>query len=122
MERVQGIPGLERVSFITKDGRRLGGYKLRAHADAGRQPRGYLLIAQGNAMLGQEFLHVAQAEREEQIEPDRVPDDGLREPEPAVRGRLHVARLPPQLASGKPNLTIPDWLPDQGVPSYRGRG
>ncbi len=51
MERVQGIPGVERVSFITKDGRRLGGYKLRAHADEGRQPRGYLLIAQGNAML-----------------------------------------------------------------------
>ena len=51
MERVQGIPGVERVSFITKDARRLGGYKLRAHADAGRQPRGYLLIAQGNAML-----------------------------------------------------------------------
>ena len=51
MERVQGIPGVERVSFITKDARRLGGYKLRAYPDAGRQPRGYLLIAQGNAML-----------------------------------------------------------------------
>ena len=51
MEHVQGIPGLERVSFITKDGRRLGGYKLRAYPDAGRQSRGYLLIAQGNAML-----------------------------------------------------------------------
>jgi Serine aminopeptidase, S33 len=51
MERVQGIPGVERVSFITKDGRRLGGYKLRADPDAGRQPRGYVLVAQGNAML-----------------------------------------------------------------------
>ena len=30
MERVQGIPGVESVSFVTKDGRRLGGYKLRA--------------------------------------------------------------------------------------------
>jgi hypothetical protein len=51
MERVQGMPGLESVSFITKDGRRLGGYKLRAYADADRRPRGYLLIAPGNAML-----------------------------------------------------------------------
>jgi hypothetical protein len=51
IERVQGIPGVERVSFVTKDGRHLGGYKLRAHLDAGRQPRGYVLIAQGNAML-----------------------------------------------------------------------
>ena len=55
MERVQGIPGVERVSFITKDARRLGGYKLRANADAGRQPRGYLLIAQGNAMLADQI-------------------------------------------------------------------
>ena len=51
MERMQGTPGVERVSFITKDARRLGGYKLRAYPDANRQPRGYLLIAQGNAML-----------------------------------------------------------------------
>jgi hypothetical protein len=64
-ERVRGIPGLESVSFVTKDGRRLGGYKLRAHADAGRPPRGYALIALGNAMLADQVVgefHFLQAD------------------------------------------------------------
>jgi hypothetical protein len=54
--RVRGIPGLERVTFLTRDGRRLGGYKLRAYADERRQPRGYVLVALGNAMLADQVV------------------------------------------------------------------
>lgn len=44
--RVAGIADIERIAFTTRDGRQLGGYKLRAAA-----PTGYLLVAQGNATL-----------------------------------------------------------------------
>jgi len=49
--RVRSIRGIERLSFPTGDGRMLGGYRLRA-AD----PRGYLLVAQGNAMLADQIM------------------------------------------------------------------
>lgn len=49
--RIAGIRGIERLSFVTRDGRTLGGYKLRA-AD----PSGYLLVAQGNAMLADQII------------------------------------------------------------------
>jgi hypothetical protein len=54
--RVRGIPGLERVTFSTTDGRRLGGDKLRAYADERRRPRGDVLIALGNAMLADQVV------------------------------------------------------------------
>ncbi|MGH8652272.1 MAG: hypothetical protein ACREYE_08885 [Gammaproteobacteria bacterium] len=40
-KRMRIIPRVERLSFTTRDGRSLGGYKLRAVA-----PWGYLLVAQ----------------------------------------------------------------------------
>jgi len=49
--RVAGIRDIEQLSFTTRDGRKLGGYKLRA-AD----PKGYLLVAQGNAMLADQII------------------------------------------------------------------
>ncbi|MEW6037261.1 MAG: alpha/beta fold hydrolase [Pseudomonadota bacterium] len=49
--RVRSLRGIERLSFTTGDGRVLGGYRLRA-AD----PRGYLLVAQGNAMLADQIM------------------------------------------------------------------
>lgn len=49
--RVAGIPGVERISFTTGDGRALGGYRLRAAS-----PRAYLLVAQGNAMLADQIM------------------------------------------------------------------
>jgi alpha/beta superfamily hydrolase len=49
--RIQGIRDIERLAFATQDGRKLGGYKLRA-AD----PKGYLLVAQGNAMLADQII------------------------------------------------------------------
>ena len=48
--RVSSIRDIERLSFMTGDGRRLGGYKLRAVV-----PQGYLLVAQGNAMLADQI-------------------------------------------------------------------
>ena len=39
------------MSFTTRDGRSLGGYKLRAVA-----PWGYLLVPQGNAMLADQII------------------------------------------------------------------
>jgi len=40
------IPGVEPVKFKTRDGITLGGYKL-----AAKNPKAYLLVAQGNAMI-----------------------------------------------------------------------
>ena len=50
-KRMRTIPRVERLSFTTRDGRSLGGYKLRAVA-----PWGYLLVAQGNAMLADQII------------------------------------------------------------------
>ncbi len=50
--RVAGIHDVERIDFKTRDGRQLGGYKLRAHGN----PQGYLLVAQGNAMLADQIM------------------------------------------------------------------
>ena len=51
--RVELIRDIERLSFATRDGRKLGGYKLRAE-----NPQGYLLVAQGNAMLAGQIMGV----------------------------------------------------------------
>jgi alpha/beta superfamily hydrolase len=51
--RIRSIRNIERLSFTTRDGRELGGYKLRAD-----HPQGYLLVAQGNAMLADQIMGV----------------------------------------------------------------
>ena len=51
--RIRSIRDIERLSFSTRDGRELGGYKLRA-----ANPQGYLLVAQGNAMLADHIMGV----------------------------------------------------------------
>ena len=50
--RVAGIADLEPIRLTTRDGRQLGGYKLRTPGN----PRGYLLVAQGNAMLADQIV------------------------------------------------------------------
>jgi hypothetical protein len=50
------------------------------------------LIAYDDAPLSQQFLDVAEAQCEPQVEPDRMLDDGLREAEATVGRRLHTAR------------------------------
>jgi hypothetical protein len=49
--RVRSIRNIARLSFTTRDGRKLGGYKLSA-----ANPQGYLLVAQGNAMLADQIM------------------------------------------------------------------
>jgi predicted esterase len=50
-KRINGVSDLEPISFLTRDGRTLRGYSLRAV-----HPWGYLLIAQGNAMLADQII------------------------------------------------------------------
>ncbi|MGH8626651.1 MAG: alpha/beta fold hydrolase, partial [Gammaproteobacteria bacterium] len=50
-KRLRSIRDSEHLSFRTRDGRSLGGYKLRAV-----KPWGYLLVAQGNAMLADHII------------------------------------------------------------------
>ncbi len=50
------IKGLELVRFRTKDERLLGGYKVRASLAPDARPHGYVLVAQGNAMLAEQTL------------------------------------------------------------------
>jgi alpha/beta superfamily hydrolase len=50
-KRVAQIAGLEQIRFKTHDGIELGGYKLSA-----MNPKGYLLVAQGNAMLADHLV------------------------------------------------------------------
>jgi pimeloyl-ACP methyl ester carboxylesterase len=52
LTRPEEVTGLDRIRFRTEDDRLLGGYRLRAAVAAGR-PRGYVLVAQGNAMLAE---------------------------------------------------------------------
>jgi alpha/beta superfamily hydrolase len=52
---VAGISDLERIDFTTRDGRTLGGYRLRANPATG-----YLLVAQGNATLVDQIAHKMQ--------------------------------------------------------------
>jgi alpha-beta hydrolase superfamily lysophospholipase len=49
--RVAGLENVEDISQTTRDGRTLRGYKLKA-----REPKGYLLVLQGNAMLADQIL------------------------------------------------------------------
>lgn len=48
--RIAAIRDIERLALKTRDGRTLGGYRLR-HPD----PRGYLLVVPGNAMLADQI-------------------------------------------------------------------
>lgn len=56
--RTDGIKHLEDVAFTTKDKRILRGYQLKAHSPEGQAlaAKGYLLVAQGNAMLAEQVI------------------------------------------------------------------
>jgi pimeloyl-ACP methyl ester carboxylesterase len=51
--RLQGESAIEHVNLKTKDGRLLRGYKLQTDAET---PKGFLLVAQGNAMLADQII------------------------------------------------------------------
>jgi alpha-beta hydrolase superfamily lysophospholipase len=52
----RSVPGATPVSHKTRDGRVLRGYKI-SRSDAGPPRDGFLLVAQGNAMLADQLLH-----------------------------------------------------------------
>jgi len=56
--RLAGIKNVEDISINTRDGRILRGYKLGAAPESGgiTARRGYLLVAQGNAMLADQII------------------------------------------------------------------
>ena len=56
--RVLGQPGIEEVSLRTKDDRLIRGYQLKSSAGtaATSKAKGYLLVAQGNAMLADQII------------------------------------------------------------------
>jgi len=56
--RVAGIADIERIAYTTRDGRQLGGYRLRVPAASG-----YLLVAQGNATLVEQIARELQTFR-----------------------------------------------------------
>jgi alpha/beta superfamily hydrolase len=58
-QRVARLKNVEPITFTAPDGTKLGGYKLAAAA-----PKGYLLVAQGNAMLADQLVADLQSFRE----------------------------------------------------------
>ena len=56
--RVAGIKNVEPIEFKTTDNRTLAGYKYYAHDDTGNRvsPKGYVLMALGNAMLADQII------------------------------------------------------------------
>lgn len=56
--RLAGIKNVEDISITARDGRILRGYKLKAVPESGEvtAQRGYLLVAQGNAMLADQII------------------------------------------------------------------
>jgi alpha/beta superfamily hydrolase len=58
-EAWKSVPGARPVAHMTRDGRVLRGYTISAHADtdATRPATGFMLFAQGNAMLADRLLH-----------------------------------------------------------------
>src|SRR4051794_6157580 len=82
-----------------------------------QRPLPHDLVADRNAAGGQHLLDHAPAEREAEVEPDRVADDLGREPVAGVgrRDRLHHARpvagSPPARNLPRANLTVPPEAP-----------
>src|SRR6185369_5805951 len=77
------------------------------------RPLAHGLVADGDAAGGQQLLDHPQAEREAEVEPDRVADDLRREPVAGVGGRDRrrharpVAGSSPARNLSRANLTVP---------------
>src|SRR5207245_10879058 len=73
-----------------------------------QNPPPHRFIGNLQAALGQEILHVAVAEREPEIKPDRVLDDRRRKAMSAIREMGHARTLSDQLLPGDPvAVTLP---------------
>lgn len=62
-ERFTDIKNVEPIQFKTRDAIELGGYKL-----AAKDPKGYLLVAQGNAMLADQLVSDLQVFRDLELD------------------------------------------------------
>jgi hypothetical protein len=56
-----------------------------------QHPASHRFVGDLEPTLGKEFFHVAVAQREAPIEPDRVLDDRSRKAMPAIRQRVHAS-------------------------------
>jgi len=73
-----------------------------------QNPPPHRFIGKLQAALGEEILHVAIAERETKIEPDRVLNDWRRKAMSAIREMGHARTLSDQLLPGDPvAVTLP---------------
>jgi len=56
--RLTGNHNIEAIFFVTGDGKKLSGYKYRAHDQIGKpiEPQGYVLMALGNAMIADQMI------------------------------------------------------------------
>src|SRR6516162_559809 len=67
-----------------------------------QHPTPHRFIGDVEPALGEQFLHVAVAQREAQIEPDRVLDDLGRKTMAAIAERSHAATLPLRAGPARP--------------------
>ncbi|MCW8107538.1 alpha/beta hydrolase [Alteromonas ponticola] len=58
--RVANNTLISRVKFRTADNRLLAGYKYQAHATENEKPKGYVLMALGNAMIADQMINYMQ--------------------------------------------------------------
>ena len=56
--RVAGLKNVEQIEYMTSDNKRLVGYRYKAHNGRGEKvkPKGYLLMALGNAMISDQII------------------------------------------------------------------
>src|SRR6516162_7935869 len=74
-----------------------------------QHPTPHRFIGDVEPALGQQFLHVAIAQREAEIEPDRVLDDLGRKTMAAIAERSHAATLTLRAALARPvSVSTPD--------------
>jgi len=88
------------------------------------RPPAHRLVADYDAPRGKDLVHVAQAERKAEVEPDRVADDLCREAEAGVaraNWRRHSIWLPDPIWPGKPvEHQVDDAPGGPGVRSHTG--
>src|SRR5207248_1717668 len=80
-----------------------------------QNPPPHRFIGNLEASLGEEFLHVAVAQGEAKIKPDRVLDDRRREAMSAIGRLIHAAILPCRATRSNPvSVTMPSKCPKGG--------
>src|SRR5437660_2395230 len=80
-------------------------------------PTANALVGDVEPTLGKQILHIAIAQSEPEVQPDRVLDDDRRKAMPAIGDRNHDRTLPPDPPSSQPvTLTKPSIHITSGCP------